>query len=67
MVSVLAFYSDNPSLNPTDASSFFVKFVFEKNKNKQKEVGVGPFNKEWSTLSDKCPFPVQSCTYRIQN
>ena len=44
MVSVLAFYSDDPSSNPTEAYSFSVKFVFEKNKNKQKEAGVGPLN-----------------------
>ena len=37
MVSMLAFYSDDSSLNPA------VKFVFEKNKNRQKEAGVGPF------------------------
>ena len=36
MVSVLAFYSDDLSLNPADAYSFSVKFVFEKNENKQK-------------------------------
>ena len=44
VVSVLAFYSDDPSSNPTEAYSFSVKFVFEKNKNKQKEAGVGPLN-----------------------
>ena len=43
LVSVLTFYSDNPSLNPTEAYSFSVKFVFEKNENEQKEAGVGPF------------------------
>ena len=43
VVSVLSFYFDNPSSNPTDAYSFFVKFVFEKNENKQKEAWVGPF------------------------
>ena len=32
MVSVLAFYSDDPSSNPVDAYSFSVKFVFEKNQ-----------------------------------
>ena len=43
MVSVLTF-SDDPSSNPTTESySFFVKFVFEKNENKQKEAWVGPF------------------------
>ena len=42
--SVLSFYSDNPSSNPSEALSFFsVQFVFEKNENKQKEAGVGPF------------------------
>ena len=39
MVSMLSFYSDDPSSNPTEA--FF--FVFEKNENKQKEAGVSPF------------------------
>ena len=38
MVSVLAFYIDDPSSNPADDYSFFsVKFVFEKNENKQIE------------------------------
>ena len=40
---MLAFYSDKPSLNPAEAYSFSVKFVSEKNKNKQKEAVVGPF------------------------
>ena len=43
MVSVLVFYSDDESSNPADAYSFSVKFVFEKNENKQKDAGVGPF------------------------
>ena len=42
MVSVIAFYSDESSLNPTDAYIFSVKFVFEKYENKQKEAGVCP-------------------------
>ena len=46
MVSELTFYSDDPSSNPADAKSFSVKFVFEKNENKQKETGVGPFFKK---------------------
>ena len=45
MVSVVAFYSDDPSLNPAEAYSFSVKFVFEKNENKQKEAGDGPTKK----------------------
>ena len=45
VVRVLAFYSDDLSLNPAEAYTFSVKFVFEKNENKQKEAGVGPFKK----------------------
>ena len=37
MVSVLAFYSHNPSLNPAEVYSFCSsKMFFEKNENKQK-------------------------------
>ena len=43
VVSVLAFYTNDPSSNPAEAYSFSVKFVFEKNKNKQKEARGGPF------------------------
>ena len=43
MVSVLAFYSDDPSSNPAEAYSFSVKFVFEKKENKQKVADFGPF------------------------
>ena len=43
VVSELAFYSDDLSSNPAEAYSFAVKFVFEKNENKQKEAGVGQF------------------------
>ena len=45
VVSMLAFYSNDPSSNPADAYCFSVKFVFEKNENKQKEAGVGPLKK----------------------
>ena len=45
VVSKLAFYSNNLSSNPTDAYSFSVKFVFEKNENKQKEAVVGPLKR----------------------
>ena len=40
MVGVPTFYSADQSSNPA------VKFVFEKNNNKQKEAGVGPFQKD---------------------
>ena len=36
VVSVLAFYSDDPSSNPAEVYNFSVKIVIEKNKNKQK-------------------------------
>ena len=45
MVSVQSRNSDDPSSNPTDVCSFSAKFVFEKNENKQKDTGVGPFKK----------------------
>ena len=47
VVSVLAFYSDDPSSNHAEAYSFFCNIVFEKNKNKQKR-GRG-----WSTFLKK--------------
>ena len=42
MVSVLAFYSDDPSSIPAEVYNFFCKNIVEKNENKQKEAGVGP-------------------------
>ena len=36
VVSVLAFYSNDPRSNPADAYSYSVQIVFEKNENKQK-------------------------------
>ena len=48
VVSVLGFYSDFLSSNPTEAYSFSVKFAFE---NKQKEAGVGPLkNTDWKRV-----------------
>ena len=43
MVSVLALYSEDSSSSPVEAYSFAVKFVFDKNKNKQKEAGDDQF------------------------
>ena len=43
MVSILAFYSDNPSSNPAEVDSYSVKVLFDKiNK---KEARVGPLYK----------------------
>ena len=54
VVSVLAFLSNNPSLIPAEVQNFSVKIVVEKNENKQKEAGDGPFKKLKSILSSKC-------------
>ena len=40
VVSVLVFYPDGLSSNPAEAYSFSVKFVFEANKNIQKEAVI---------------------------
>ena len=42
MVSVLAFFSDSTSSNPTEVDSISFKTVAEKDENKQKEAGIGP-------------------------
>ena len=62
VVSVLAFYSDDPSSNPADAYSFSVQIVFEKNENKQKEAWVGPFFKNFQKLPNLATLVV---TYRV--
>ena len=46
VVSVLAFYSDDPSSIPAEVYNFFCKNIVEKNENKQKEAGVGPLFKK---------------------
>ena len=38
MVSVPAFYSDDPSSNP---AGYFINFLYEKTKINKKEAGVG--------------------------
>ena len=44
VVSMLAFYSENPSSNPADAYSFFCKILcLKRTKINQKEAAVGPF------------------------
>ena len=42
VVNLLAFYSDDLSLNPAEDKSFSVKMCW-KRKNKQEEAAVGPF------------------------
>ena len=40
VVSVLAFYSNNPSSNPAEVHRFSDNIVFENNKSKQKEAHI---------------------------
>ena len=46
MVSVLAFYSDDPSSNPAEVYNFSVKLLLKGTKINKKEAGVGPFKKK---------------------
>ena len=43
VVSVLAFYSDYPSSGPALVYSLSIKFLVEKDENKQKEAEFNPF------------------------
>ena len=43
VVSVLAFYSDDPSSNPAEVYIFSVKLLLKRMKINKKEAGVGPF------------------------
>ena len=52
VVSMLAYYFDIPSLNPAEAYSFSVKFVFEKNENKQKRGRGWPIKKEEENIAE---------------
>ena len=47
VVSVLAFNSDDTSLNPAEACSFFCKMLFENNENKQKR------GRDWSIFKKR--------------
>ena len=42
VVSVLAFYSDDPSSNPAEVYNFSIKLLLKRTKINQKEAGVGP-------------------------
>ena len=45
VVSVLAFYSDDPSVNPAEAYSFFCWIYVCKEKNKQNETKLAHLKK----------------------
>ena len=51
VVSVLAFYSYDPSSNLTHVFSFFCKICIWKDENKQKKAGVGLFFKKVPSTS----------------
>ena len=42
VVSVLAFYSDNPSLNPADVYKFYVKLELRRTKANKKRPALPP-------------------------
>ena len=45
VVSVLAFFSDDPSSNPSEVYNFSVKLLLKTTKINKKEARVGPFKK----------------------
>ena len=46
VVSMLAFYSDDPSSNPAEVYNFSVKLLLKRMKINKKEAGVGHFKKK---------------------
>ena len=50
VVSVLAFYSDDPSSNPAEIYNFSVKLLLKRTKINKKEAEVGPFFRRKSGL-----------------
>ena len=58
MVSVLAFYSDDPSSIRAEVYNFFCKIIVEKNENKQKEAGLAHFFKKRRDLRLSQPKPL---------
>ena len=60
VVSVLAFYSDNPSSNPAEANSFSLKCAFDKNENKQKRGRIWPILKKQTPIGMNIPWIVIS-------
>ena len=55
MVSVLAFYSDDPSSNPAEVYNFSVKLLLKGTKINGKEAGVGPFLKKTNNVNKSKP------------
>ena len=55
MVSELAFYSGNLSLNPAEAYNLSAKIVFEKVEYNQKENRIGPY-----ISKKRCAFKIHS-------
>ena len=69
MVSVLAFYSDDPSSNPAEVYNFSVKLLLKRTKINKKRPGLAHFLKKcctkstiWSTDFCPCLFPTNSQT-----
>ena len=45
VVSVIAFYSDDPSSNHAEVNNFPLKLLLKKKEHKQKVAGIFPFKK----------------------
>ena len=50
VVSVLAFYSDDPSSNPAEVYNFSVKLLLKRTKINKKEAGLAHFLKKCLNL-----------------
>ena len=59
MVSVLAFYSDDPSSNPAEAYIFSIKNLYEKNLNKEKQT------KDWPIFETITPAHFKTITHYV--
>ena len=51
VVSVLAFFSDDPSSNPSEVYNFSVKLLLKTTKINKKEARVGPFKKKYYKIA----------------
>ena len=44
VVSVIAFYCDDPSWNPVEFYNFMLNLLLKRTKVNEKEVGIGPLS-----------------------
>ena len=60
VVSVLAFYSDDPSSNPAEVYNFSVKLLLKRMKKKKQRPGLAHFKKRMDS------FQAETYSYFIQ-